>query len=325
MTSRFFERLKAENEMRRHSSEKEKGLANETKEGPDDGVLEFPSRRLSISSKSETSSAINENFANAKDMWKKRESAVNNAPVLPPAYMRDQRSRNNSLKGINDNATIDSSTSPRNSMKFWKQRDSGGGSGKIPTPANYSRQNSLSRQTSTKSRGEDSDSGQFRKRLSVDGISIPVVDIPKATDSKDSFDMPDSSVPLEEIISRKTSLASISQPRTPTLSSARGSPTGGRLSPASSVKVSPQSPRKLASSPSFALGSSGKTESSVKATPGQSIQVESSPMQLFSPGFDAFDPERVFDDDCPIVLIEIGESEARMGLWNVKKRSFELT
>lgn len=327
---RFFERLKAENELRRHSSEKEKGLANETKEGPDDGMLEFPSRRLSVSSKSETSSVISENYANAKDMWKKRESAVNNAPVLPPGYLREQKSRNNSLKVVTDNATIDSSTSPRNSRNFWKQRDSGGGSGKIPIPSNYSRQNSmsrqnsLSRQTSTKSRGDDSETAQIRKRLSIDGISIPVVDIPKPNDN-DSFDMPDSTIPLEEIISRRTSMASISQPHTPTLSSARGSPSGGRLSPASSLKVSPQSPRRLTASPSFMLSSSTKTESSTKATPGQSTLVESSPMQLFSPGFDAFDPERVFDDDCPIVLIEIGESEARMGLWNVKKRCFELS
>ena len=306
--------------MRRNSSEKEKGLANETKEGPEDGVLEFPSRRLSISSKSETSS-VNENFANAKDMWKKRESAVNNAPVLPPGYMRDQRSRNNSLKGLGDNASIDSSTSPRNSRNFWKQRDSIGGSGKVPSPTNHGR---LSRQASNKSRGEESDSGQVRKRLSVDGISIPVVDHPKANENKDSFDMPDSAVRLEEIISRKTSRASSSLPHTPTLSSGRGSPTGGRLSPVASVKASPQSPKLLPSS-TYVHGSSTKTESSLKATPAQSIQVESSPMQLFSPGFDAFDPERVFDDDCPIVLIEIGESEARMGLWNVKKRSFELT
>jgi hypothetical protein len=230
-------------------------------------------------------------------------------PVLPQAYIRersrkkleDEREERDSSSSNNHSVSPVSSglpepvTQPAAAAKdFWKQRDS---IGSAPTP--LGRGNSL-RLT------KGSDGNLSSKRLSVGGtFSIPVnEDVIKDGNGQDVFETPEGMVPVQEIV-RRTSIS------LPCPGSPRRIHSSGRKSP----MVTPDDVK------------SGRSDTDMKLTPLSIVNHGSgTPMaSVFSPGDydDDLSGEKVFHDDEPICLIEIGEFEARIGLWNIRKRVFE--
>jgi hypothetical protein len=355
-TAKFFEKIKVENAARRRVTAENKAVAVKesagvVSDGPESSVLEFPTRRVSsltrsmipppVSASTAASSSgqqANENFASAKDMWKKRESAGFNAPVLPAAFVRDQSRRDSFKLPLSE-------SSPKNSVAknhFWKQRESTSGKmgGIVPTvlePTDESTPEVLADTPVVIIKAEELRVSPPR-RLSMSGVSIPVIEIPKSSNSKDTFELPESEIPIDEVMARRGSQSSLERENSQTLRTSRPvSPqtqtTSKATTPLSSVRTSPRfetsvkSPNSepFSSSPLQSISPKTQTHVSPKATPGQhSVLVETSPSAFLSPSFDSFDPERTFDDSTPIVLIEIGESEARVGVWNVKQRVFDL-
>lgn len=362
---RFFEKLKAENPgLRRRNSEKEKYQSEASAES---NMLEFPSRKVSVSISRQNSGVVgevSENFSSTKDMWKKRESLNGELqPILPKGYKSREASKKSEFSvesesklersesisadepisreesitradSVLSREGLGASDSRQSSAKdFWKKKETAQGLNKAVFPRNYSTASEiapLQREFSSK---------RSSRRLSIDGISIPVVDIVKENNSEDVFHIPEGPVSVAQFTRRGSK--SPSRPSSPSRSG-RNSPTLRETPAAMSRRVSGRSLTPPSSEPLLDVGfltnnavkavpgtetppdSASTMYNSPKSTPRRAVEESvSSSTTYFSPGFDAFDPDRVFDDEMPIVLIEIGESEARMGLWNVKKRCFD--